>query len=285
MAQSRRIFGGILILVGVAGVALAVAGIVLGRQAVDSLGASADTSLTTLGSSLDTVQESLLLAKATAQDASASLTAVSDTAVTVSDSLQDTRPLLREINTVVTDEAPTSLETLSATIPDLVQVAGAIDDTLTTLDSFRVDTDILGFPLNFDLGVTYQPEQPFDETVALLGRSVETLPGQLRGLAYDIRVTSDNLDTISQDVATLADDLDVINGRIAELDPMLDDYLRLTTELSDQTRLVRANLAGQMQTMKIVIVIVCLWLALSQLATLYLGWELVMGRRCEAAIG
>lgn len=279
MTQPRRIFGVILILVGIAGVVLSVAGIVLGRRAVDSLGASATASLTTLGDSLDTVQESLLLAKATARDASASLDSVSATAVTVSDSLRETRPLLREINTVVTDEAPRSLETLSATIPDLVQVAGAIDDTLTTLNNFRVDTEILGFPLNFDLGVTYQPEQPFDETVAVLGRSVSTLPGQLRGLAFDIRTTSDNLETISQDVDALATDLDVINGRLAELNPVLDEYLRLTTELSDQTRLMRANLTGHMQTMKTIIVIVCLWLALSQLTTLYLGWELVTGDR------
>jgi hypothetical protein len=98
-----------------------------------------------------------------------------------------------------------------------------------------------------------------------------------------INVTNGNLQTVSQDIRTLADDLSTVNGRINELDPILDEYIRLITATNDNTRQLRAQINDDVQSIKNGITLVMVWLAITQIAPLYLGWELVTGRR-ETAV-
>jgi hypothetical protein len=77
----------------------------------------------------------------------------------------------------------------------------------------------------------------------------------------------------------LADDLNTVNGRINELDPILDEYIRLITTTNDNTRQLRAQINEDVQSIKNGITLVMVWLAITQIAPLYLGWELVTGRR------
>jgi hypothetical protein len=158
-----------------------------------------------------------------------------------------------------------------------------IDRTLVTLNNFRIDEEILGFPLQYDLGVDYTPEVPFDQSVRELGEGLEGLPESLRTLQVYINVTNGNLQTVSQDIRTLADDLSTVNGRINELDPILDEYIRLITATNDNTRQLRAQINDDVQSIKNGITLVMVWLAITQIAPLYLGWELVTGRR-ETAV-
>ena len=120
---------------------------------------------------------------------------------------------------------------------------------------------------------------PFDQTVRELGTSIEGLPEQLRGLAEHVDRSSANLQNLSDNITTVGNDLAVVNGRIAELDPLLDEYGRIVTELNDQTRLLRAGINTQLEGIKQTINIVMIWFILTQIAPLYLGWELVTGRR------
>ena len=122
---------------------------------------------------------------------------------------------------------------------------------------------------------------PFDETVISLGSSMDGLPERLESLGAELAVADENLATISEDMDTIAGDLEKINGRIAEIPTLLDDYIRLTTDLSDAIRQSRARLQTQLDLLKRGIVIFLIWLGLIQLAPLYLGLELVTGKRDE----
>ena len=92
-------------------------------------------------------------------------------------------------------------------------------------------------------------------------------------------MTNDNLETVSQDIRTLADDLQTVNGRINEFDPILDEYLVLVTDINDSTRQMRAQIEDESARLKNGITLAMVWLALTQIAPLYLGWELLTGRR------
>jgi hypothetical protein len=98
-----------------------------------------------------------------------------------------------------------------------------------------------------------------------------------------INVTNNNLQTVSQDIHNLADDLNTVNGRINELNPILDEYIILITTTTDNTRQLRAQINEDVQSIKNGITLVMVWLAITQIAPLYLGWELVTERR-ETAV-
>lgn len=286
----RRFLGFLMVLIGLSGVWVGVISAATAREVVDSIGQGMDSNLELLSQSLDTITESLTLAKQTVSDVNESLVTIEQTADDISLALTDTQPLLTEVGDIVSNDVPDSIEAVQASIPNMVEVAGAIDNTLTTLNNFAVDRSIdipnpfssqplYTFDLNFDLGINYDPNVPFDQTVRELGTSIEGLPEQLRGLAEHVDRSSANLQNLSDSITTVGDDLAVVNGRIAELDPLLDEYGRIVTELNDQTRRLRAGINTQLEGIKQTINIVMIWFILTQIAPLYLGWELVTGRR------
>ncbi len=279
----RRFLGMLMLLIAVGGIGLSLFGIRLGHGLIDSIAANFDQTLQLTSQSLDTVSETLLLAKSSIADVNTVMETAETTADDLAQTVNETRPLLTQISAVTSEQVPDSLETIQAAFPSLEQVAGVIDSTLVTLNGFRIDEQILGLNIQYDLGIDYEPEIPFDQSVRELGQGLEGLPESLRALQIYINVTNGNLQTVSQDIRNLADDLNVVNGRINELDPILDEYLVLITDSNDRTRELRGQINDDVQNMKNGVTLVLVWLAISQIAPLYLGWELVTNRR-EAAV-
>ncbi|HEX6385867.1 MAG TPA: hypothetical protein VF177_14450, partial [Anaerolineae bacterium] len=275
----RRLLGLLLLLIGITGVILSVAGIIVGRQLVDTIGAGIRNNLQLTLQSLDTVEETLLLAKQTIGDVSVGLDTVEATTTDLGQTINQSRPLIDQVNQVTSHQVPDSIETVQTTIPGLAEVAGIIDDTLVALNDFRIDENILGLNIQYDLGVNYNPTVPFDEAVLDLGDSLDGLPETLRSLEIYLNVTRDNLQTISQGLFAVARDLDVVNERIAAVDPLLNEYIRIVNETRDNTSQVRAQVEEQLEMIKLVITVLMVWLGLTQIAPLYLGWELLTGRR------
>ncbi len=279
MSNLKRLLGLIILLVGLVGVGISIAGAVVLPDMIDHIHANLETTLLQTSAGLDTVEESLLLAKDLVVEVGTTLTTVETNMTGLGEAVSETRPFLNQVSTVVADQLPESIETLQTAIPDMAQVAGVVDDTLTTLNRFRIDESILGFNINYSLGVDYNPEVPFDVTVLRLGESLEGLPGSLRSLRVYANVTNDNLEEISRGLYQIADDMEGINGRLSGVDPLLNDYLQLITETNDATRQIRAQMSSQLDRVKTVTLFVMIWLAFSQLAPIYLGWELLAGKR------
>ena len=278
----RRFLGVLMLLIALGGVALAIFGIRLGHRLVDNVAANFDQTLQLTSQSLDTVSETLLLAKSSIVDVNSVMETAETTADDLAQTVNETRPLLGQISSVASEQVPDSLETIEEAFPSLEQVAGVIDSTLVTLNSFRIDEEILGLNIAYDLGIDYDPEVPFDQSVRELGEGLEGLPESLRTLQVYINVTNGNLQRVSQDIRALADDLNTVNGRINELDPILDEYIVLITNTNDSTRQLRAQMSSEVQSVKNGITLVMVWLAITQIAPLYLGWELVTNRRQTA---
>jgi methyl-accepting chemotaxis protein len=277
----RKILGGIMLLIGLSGVTLSIIGIRLGRGLIDSIAGGIDNTLLLTSEGMDNVLETLVFTKAAVTDVNAALVTVEGSADDLSRTVQQTQPLLEQISTVAADEVPNSLESIEMVMPTLEQVAGVIDSTLVTLNKFRIDEEIFGIEIQYDLGINYAPEVPFDVSVNQLGSSLDGLPESLRNLQGYMDVTSGNLDTISRDIHLLADDVGKINGRISELPPIIDEYIRIATEIGDDTRQIRAQIGEHAQTAKTVVTIVIVWLGLTQVAPLYLGLGLVIEKREE----
>lgn len=279
----KRILGLVILLVGVTGVGIGVAGALLLPDVVDRIAAMLNDTLQRTSQGLDTVESSLLLARATMGDVNATLETVQENMVVLGQAVNETRPFLDQVSSVAAEDLPESIETLQTAIPDMAQVAGVVDDTLTTLNRFRIDENFLGLEIKYDLGINYDPEVPFDETVLSLGESLEGLPGSLRSLQVYANVTNDNLQEVSQGLYQIGAEMEALNGRLSEAEPLIDDYLRLITETNDATRQLRTQMSSQLDNVKTVILLVMIWLALSQLVPLYLGWELLAGKRKQVS--
>lgn len=288
----RRLIGLILLLGALLGIALSVGGVVYGRQAIDLLGANVNNTLILASNSLGTVEDTLLLGKASIADVNVSLVTVQKTANDVAKTIGDTRPLIQTANAVATNDVPMSIEAIQEAVPNIVEVAGVVDDTLLTLSNFSLDQNfsvpnplnpsgpsLVDIPFNFGLGIEYEPTVPFDAAVEQVGGSLEGLPDRLRTLEQDLIVADANLAVISADIYNVSLDLATINQRIAEISPLLDEYIRIVNDINGTLDDVRIQIGAQLEMAKLAVLIIMIWIGLGNLAPLYLGLELITGRR------
>jgi hypothetical protein len=271
----KRLLGLFMLLIAVVGVILSVAGTYVVWSMIDGLGDSIDTTLELASDSLDTVADSLLLTKATVEDVTQTVDTVEESTVNLSTTISDTRPLIDQVALVATEDVPNSLQAVQDTMPNVAAVAGSIDDTLETLSAFEVNQSILGVDFGFDLGIEYAPEEPFDESINQIGDSLEGVPDRLRALEPFLATTNDNLRTISENINTLAANISSINENIENIQPLLDDYLELVYRTSDLINQTRSTFRSQLEPVKLIVMILFIWIGLTQIAPLYLGWGLL----------
>ncbi len=285
----RRILGLVIALTGIAGIVISTGIYIYGQRVVDATVSQTVNTLTLATDTLDTTRATLLVAKDSINGVSDTLDTVESTAVNLSQTVTQSKPLIDQIGSIATEEIPDSLETIEGTIPNIVNVAGTVDDTLTVLSSFGFERNLdyglidLG-TLSFDLGIDYDPEVRFDESIEELGTSIEGLPEQLRTLDIYLNVTKDNLDTISTDIVQLSNDIAAIDDSLSATPELIDDYIAAVTEVQDGLRQTRTQIEQQTETIKMVLLGVAVWFALIHLTPLYLGLEMLLGKRKEVIV-
>jgi hypothetical protein len=275
----RKALGVVMIAIGLSGIIFSIGGVIIGRQLVGAVGQGVDANLALTLKSLDTVYETLLLTKNTVSDLDTTMTTVEETAAHVATALKETGPLVDQSRTVVAEDVPDSIEAVQQAMPALIEVAGAVDTTLRTLSAVQLSRSILGIPLNFDLGVDYNPDTTFDESLIQIGDSLEGVPENLRSLDGYLEITGQNLEAIASDLDRISGDVNTIGSTIGDVEPLIDDYLEIVTELSDSTRQTRTLVERQLSNMRIVVTALFIWFAFAQVAPLYLGYELLSASR------
>jgi hypothetical protein len=273
----KRVLGVILLLVGLVGLLISVGGTLISRTVIDSLGESLVTTLTLATDSLDTVGDTLLLTKTTVDQAGTSLNTLAETAANVATTMNDTQPLLDKVTESATQRIPDSIDAIQAAMPDVAEAAGAIDDTLRVLDNFALDRQVFGIPIQFDLGIDYQPDVPLDATVLTLGQSLEGVPEDLRALESDMQQTSANLALVGGNIETIGDDLDLISQTVDQINPLLDQYIDIVGQTQGLIEQASADLDEQLGMLQLAVTALFVWLGLNQIVPLYLGWTLLAG--------
>lgn len=275
----RRILGFIMLLVAFVGFAIGISAVIMSRQFVDDVASGLDQSLVLATDSLDTVQQSLIVAKSTVTEVNDSINTVETTVTNLSRTVSQTRPLLQQVNTVASEDVPDSIEAVQASLPNVSSVAAAVDETLTTLNDFQINQTILGIPIRYDLGINYNPDVPFNESIDSIGSSLEGVPERLRSMAIYVNVADENLVTATADMRRLARDLDDISTSVEEINPLLDEYIRIVGEISDMVRQTRTQAQRSLANARTILTLVFIWFSLTQVAPLYLGIALLRGRR------
>jgi hypothetical protein len=120
---------------------------------------------------------------------------------------------------------------------------------------------------------------PLDETVLQLGQSIEGMPDELRDLKVHLDLASNNLDTIGQNIETIAIDLASLSESANEIEPLIDDYIRIVTETGDLVRQARSAISEQMEIAELIVTLLFVWIGLNQIIPLYLAADLIRGEK------
>lgn len=271
----KRLIGSGLIIIGLFGVVLSIAGIIAGRQVVDSLGQTLAATLAATQTNLTTVTATLQQTKSTLKTANQLLQTTQQTILDASQTLSQTQPVLDQASQIASQEIPDSLNAVQATLPNIAATTRTVETTLTRLSDFELNESFLGRQLSFDLGIDYeQPQPPIDQSLAQMETNLGQLADSFRPLEKDLQVTSQNIALISQDLETLGQNLGQVNQDLAGFDLLLDDYLSMISDFQTSLEPLPANLPGWLAQAKLGLTLLLVWLGLTNLVPLYLGWEL-----------
>lgn len=276
----KRIIGLVMVLTGILGIALAIAGIYFGRQGIDQIGAGMNGGLGLVLDSLTAVQDSFALAKTAVDETSNSLTTVEFAVRDLSLTIGNTGPLVDQVSTVASSAVPDSVVAIQNSLYPTAELADQVDATLRQLSAFELQQSFLGFELNFDLGINYEPNDSLGERLIDVADSLDGVSEELRALEPLFAENAANLDMMGESIELIADDLAVINQVvIADVNPILDQYVQVITQVETAVGQIQRNLDSYLRIGKLVLTVLMIWLGVLHLAPFYVGWELLTGQR------
>ena len=108
----RRIIGAILLLTGILGVVLSIAGIVFGLGVLSALELGIQDTLSLASDNLGTTREALVLTKTVITETSTGLDSVQQMMIDTGQAVKDASPLLEQVSQIVTQEVPGGLDSV-----------------------------------------------------------------------------------------------------------------------------------------------------------------------------
>jgi methyl-accepting chemotaxis protein len=271
----RRVLAVIIIFTGLLGL---VAGL-LGAYLLQGSAARLESELASgmdLGlEGLEVVSDTLQVLTVTVDDSAAVMDAAVTSAEQTATTLETLQPAVDELTDLVSTGLPENIDAIQAALPALEQASGTIDRTLRTLADFEWSAviPIINFELGFGLGIEYDPPIPLDEAVGQVSVAVAGLPSHLGGIEEDLRSTNQALGDMAGSVQDVGATLTVISQDLHAVSESLQEYDTLFADSINRIRQARRSIRDQVRTGRFILTGVLIWLALSQLTPLALGYS------------
>jgi hypothetical protein len=279
MSVLRRILGVLVMGAGILGLVLSLAGLVAIWVYKPVVADSANETIILLNSSVSTSRQTMQITGDALSATVDSVDALSTMLETTAASVEDTKPVLDQLNTFMGEILPSTLESASSSLESAQQAAVVLDSAIQSLDTFR--SILSGIPLLGGLvdqpAQGYNPEVPLAVSLGELSTELEGLPELFIQISEDMDKADDNLDTIQENLTTMSESVSLISESLSEYEIMItqsetsmDDVTVMLVNLED-------NLTTILDGAAIVFSLFFFWLLAAQVVIFSQGWELFQG--------
>lgn len=285
MAILRRLLGVFVMIAGILGLLLSLAGLVGLYLVRPTVATSMDLTVDTLLSSVEVSQDTLVITDGALGATVTSLDALSEMLDTTATTVEDTQPIITEVNDLMGETLPDSLR---AATDSLDAAQGAARSLETVIGTFEALRSALADSLLFGSLVpaspqTYDPEESLSDSLGELSTSIEEMPASLETVAGSLDevggsldLIKDNLDTMSENVLLISTGLGQYQGMVSQSHASMDNLKSILTDL-------QTNLPTILNAVTIVIALLLVWLLAAQVVILSQGWELYHGTASRIA--
>jgi ABC-type transporter Mla subunit MlaD len=262
MRVSRRTIGKAMIGIGVLGIIVSIAGVIIGNQLVRQVEESVDDSLVITGDALAAVNDSIQLTATTVTTLRTGVGTLTTTLAAVQDSVGQTATALDNSTEFLSGSLPQSLDAVADVLPTIESIAGTIDEALRLAS-------------RAPFGPDYDPERPFDEAIAELSTAIGPLPDQLRQLSADTEGLSGSATEIATQLEELATTVLALDDQLAQVGRLVDRYARTASEATTLTTESRADLQQSAKETRTLLALLGIVFALGQVVPIWLGVVLI----------
>jgi len=228
-----RVLGVVLMLAAIGGSAAAISSAGDLRDAVDERSSSLDQALIAGGEALRTADDTVAIVASIVGQLAGSLVAVEDAALDSIATIDDAQNGLNKLAEISGEDLPRIIDSLKEAMPALIQVADVIDGTLGAL-SF--------------VGVPYDPDVPFDESLSGVADSIDDLPEQVRHQADLIEEVAEGLGGIADQAGQLIIEMGVARLQLLDGIELLNQYRATTATAIETVETERELLAGRTES-------------------------------------
>ena len=261
----RQIMGWLMLVAALVGVAAAVLGAVVGWRLLERVNSTTADTLAVTIDALDSIEDTIDVADGTVTATSQALSELQNTLSTLSTSLTTGADVVNDTGQLTETAAP-ALADATVTLRQMEAIGGQIDGFLASLANIPFTPD---FDQSSGLGATFgrlaDDIDPLDEELSATARSLETFEGSLGDLRTDV----DSL------VITIGD----VNQELTAGEELLVQYRDNVAEARTLALQSQDELQQDQSTLRWLILIGAIAFAVSQLAPLWLGLNLILGGR------
>lgn len=275
----RRLLGVLVMIAGILGLLLSLAGLAMVWMVKPTVTGYASATIDTLDKSVITSQSVMETTAealgATVESVDALSAMLNTTAITV----KDTKPVLDEIDTIMSVTLPSTLEATATSLYTAQEAAQVLESTIKSLDAFRFM--LSGVPLVGDFvnqtGESYNPEIPLADSLGELAANLESLPDTFMGMSDNLSTTDDNLESIQENLTTMASSVSVISSSLSEYERMVTQSRSSMGDVTSILKNIQSNLPNILNWVAIALTLFFAWLLVAQIVILSQGWELYHG--------
>ncbi len=275
----RRILGVLVMIAGILGLILSLTGLVSVWVVKPTVGEYVNATIATLNSSIDTSQKTIVV---TAQALGAtidSVDALSSMLSTTANSVQDTVPVLDQLNVFLGESLPSTLESATGSLETAQQAATVLDSAIQSLDSFRTVLSAVPLVGSFveQPSQPYNPEKSLADSLEELALNLDGLPLLFTEMAAKLDTADNNLVGIQEDLTTMSESVALISSSLGEYEKMVLQTESSMDNLKAMLNNIENNLDAMLMGAAAVLSMFFLWLLAAQVVILSQGWELYHG--------
>jgi uncharacterized coiled-coil protein SlyX len=279
MSILRRLLGILVMLAGILGLALSLAGLVGVWMLKPTIAASAATTINTLNESITTSQNAMQVTGDALAATVDSVDALSTMLGATAASVKDTQPVLTQVNTLLGEELPATMESATSSLRTAQQAAVVLDAAIKSLDTFRALLSAAPLVGGFvgQPGQAYNPQVPLADSLGDLATNLEGLPKTFTDMSASMDKADDNLATIESSLTTMSDSVRFISTSLGEYEKMVAQSQASMDNVKSMLTSVQSNLPNILNYGAIVLSLVFFWLLAAQVVIFSQGWELFQG--------
>lgn len=279
MGFLRRLLGIWVMLAGILGLILSIAGLVGVWLVRPTIGTYMDSTITTLKSSIDTSQSVMQVTGKALGATVDSIDALSVMLDATATSVNDTQPVLDQVNYLMGEKLPATMEAATESLIAAQQGAEVLDSSIRSLNTFRAVMSAVPFVGGFVEAPTstYDPEVPLAKSLGDIAVQFEDLPQTFSEMAVNLDKADDSLETIQSSLVTMADSVSMISASLSEYETMIGQ----SESSMDNVKSILTGLQTNQNTIinygAIALTLVLLWMLTAQVVMFSQGWELFHG--------
>ncbi len=279
MKALRRILGVFVMIAGILGLLISVAGLVGVWAIKPTLTDYASTTIDTLNESVTASQNVM---KVTGQALGAtvdSLDALSTMLRTTATTVDNTAPLITDINVIMSDTLPSTIQAATDSLSTAQDAAKVLEGTIKSLDTFRFLLSANPLLSSFvgAGGESYNPEVPLADSLGALAKSLQGLPDQFVEMSVKLSTTDENLGSIQGNLITMSDSVGLISSSLGEYEKMVVQSESSMDNVITMLTNIQSNLPTILNAVAIGLTLLLLWFLATQVVILSQGWELYQG--------